>query len=219
MSYGGIACQANIGLAAAILFDVHLAELAAGNGESERATIVDRNAGGGVNVVLYAERAPVLNAGHGEGEVWPVCKRRAVNLDRDGLDPRARSGRLGQCDNGGALAGARDSERIDVDIDRIDLGTHDRYADRVSVEVGQTGGRDGNRVGAVFVDIEVVAVTVSGDREDAADYSTDEHLAGGEKRTALQGFQGGHPAASLGLPGPVVVVGEPLKTGALRKEA
>ena len=43
------------------------------------------------------------------------------------------------------------------------------------------------------------------------------HVA--EQRAALQGFQGGHPAASLGLPGPVVVVGEPLKPGALRKEA
>src|SRR5208337_2777006 len=169
MSYGGIACQANIGLAAAILFDVHLAELAAGNGESERATIVDRNAGGGVNVVLYAERARVLNAGHGEVEVWPTCKRRAVNLDRDGLDPRVRSGRLGQCDNGGVLAGARESGGIDLDIDRCDLGFRDRNADRVIVEVGQTGGRDGHLVAAVFVDIEEGAVTVSDDRELAGD--------------------------------------------------
>ncbi|MGO9750200.1 MAG: hypothetical protein ACLP22_01515 [Solirubrobacteraceae bacterium] len=45
----------------------------------------------------------------------------------------------------------------------------------------------------------------------------DGHVA--QQCAALQGFQGGHPAASLALPGPVGVVGEALKTGALRKEA
>jgi len=39
-----------------------------------------------------------------------------------------------------------------------------------------------------------------------------------EQRAFLEGFQGGHAAAALALPGPVVAVGE-AETGALRKEA
>ena len=54
-------------------------------------------------------------------------------------------------------------------------------------------------------------MSVPQDREGAAAGEGDRHVA--EKRAALQGFQGGHPAASLGLPGPVVVVGEVLKLG------
>jgi len=44
-----------------------------------------------------------------------------------------------------------------------------------------------------------------------------DHVA--QKRTVLEGFQVGHPAAALALPGPVVVAGDALKPGALRKEA
>jgi hypothetical protein len=83
------------------------------------------------------------------------------------------------------------------------------------------GARDGNLAVAVFVDIDVVAAVVKVDREDVSRiYRKDGHVAV-EKRTLLQKFQGGHPAASLALPGPVVVVvvSELLKTGALREEA
>ena len=87
----------------------------------------------------------------------------------------------------------------------------------------RTGAHEGNEaVGVVFRDTERVVVSVTRDIEgvcagDGVVGEAGDHAA--QKHAVLEGFQGGHPAASLGLPGPVVVVGEPRKPGALRKEA
>jgi len=88
---------------------------------------------------------------------------------------------------------------------------------------GRTSAHEGNEaVGVVFRDTERVVVSVTRDIEgvcagDGVVGEAGDHVA--QKRAALQGFHGGHPAASLALPGPVVVAGDALKTGALRKEA
>ena len=83
--------------------------------------------------------------------------------------------------------------------------------------------RDGNRVAAGFVDLDVVAVTVKGDRDPQA-VGTPTGLTvtlPASSARLLQDFQVGHPAATAALSGPVVmvVVGETLKTAALREEA
>jgi len=87
----------------------------------------------------------------------------------------------------------------------------------------RTGAHEGNEaVGVVFRDTERVVVSVTRDIEgvcagDGVVGEAGDHVA--QKRAALQGFQVSHPAAWLALPGPVVVVGEQLKPGALRQEA
>src|SRR5208337_697063 len=188
---------------------------------SER--VVDGAGCGTVGSVNEGKIARVLEAVHVECEVRASTSRAGAGHSNGDVlaRPMARPNRP-HGDNVAVEAAAREGDN-DVS-DR--LAGRVRRTDGETVDLGfnrRTSAHEGNEaVGVVFRDTERVVVSVTRDVEgvcagDGVVNEAGDHVA--QKRAILEGFQGGHPAASLALPGPVVVAGDALKPGALRQEA